>query len=1203
MSIAHGTVDGNEAVASVAHRTNQVIAIYPITPASPMGELADLWTAESRPNIWGCIPAVYEMQSEGGAAGAVHGALQGGALTTTFTSSQGLLLMLPNMYKIAGELTAFCMHVAARSVATHALSIFCDHSDVMAARHTGFAMLASCSVQEAQDMACIGQAAALRSRVPFLHFFDGFRTSHEISKIQLLSDDDLHFMIDGDGLRAHHARALTPDRPVLRGTAQNPDVFFQAREASNRFYEACAAIVAGEMERFAERTGRRYSILEYHGHPEAERVVILMGSAVETAVATAEHLREQGEPVGVLNVRLYRPFPAAQLARELPRSARAVAVLDRTKEPGSAGEPLFLDAVAAIREASEERDDFRDTRVVGGRYGLGSKELTPSMVKAVFDELAGEAPRRRFTVGIADDVTELSLSVEPLKIESSDTVEAVFWGLGSDGTVGASKSSIKIIGEQTDLFTQGYFVYDSRKAGAVTTSHLRFGPRPIRAPYLVQRASFVACHQFDFLDRYDILDVAATGAKFLLDCAFAPGEVWDHLPAQVQEAIRDKQLELYIIDAHAVAREAGLGVRTNTIMQTCFFALIGVLPLEIALPKIKESIEKAYGKRGRLVVERNFEVVDRALEHLHRAAVPDADPHPAVPQEPGPAEQPEPLRELIRTMQAGRGDRLPVSAFPVDGTWPLGTGRWEKRNLAAEIPIWNPDICIQCNRCAFVCPHAAIRAKVYDPRALDTAPAEFRSKTYRGGDFKGQAYTIQVAPEDCTGCHLCVHVCPGKDKSNPSRKAIEMQPQRPIREREREHYRFFLDLEEVDRRQVRRIDARGSQLFQPLFEYSSACPGCGETPYIKLLTQLFGDRCLIANATGCTSIYGGNLPTTPYSTNREQRGPAWSNSLFEDNAEFGFGLRLAVNALEQRAVRLLNELAPRLEEGLVSGLLHPDCHSEAGIHAQRERVAELRSRLAALAQPEAERLEEVADYLVRKSVWLLGGDGWAYDIGYGGLDHVLAQEEDVNVLVLDTEVYSNTGGQQSKATPLGAAAKFAMSGKAIPKKDLGLEAMSYGHVYVARVSFGADPNQMAKAFAEADSYPGPSLIIAFSPCIAHGYDLRYNTDQQKTAVQAGAWTLYRFDPRRIEKGEPPLVLDSKEPKIPIQSYMLNETRFRMVERTHPERFRRLATLAQRHAERAASVYRQLAAITLPDGAVRDRGLAKKHGVAGAGGKH
>jgi pyruvate-ferredoxin/flavodoxin oxidoreductase len=981
-------------------------------------------------------------------------------------------------------------------------------------------------------------------------------------------------------------------------------VFFQAREASNRFYAACAEIVEAEMLRFAERTGRRYAPFEYFGHPEAQRVVVLMGSAVETAVETAKRLVDEGERVGVVNVRLYRPFSAARLTSCLPESARAVAVLDRTKEPGSAGEPLFLDVVSAIREASEDRGAFRDTRVIGGRYGLGSKEFTPSMAKAVFDELAREGSKRRFTVGITDDVTHLSLPVESeFEIEAEDTVRAVFYGLGSDGTVGANKNSIKIIGEETGLFTQGYFVYDSRKAGAVTVSHLRFGPRPIRAPYLIRSAGFVACHQFDFLRRYDVLEIAAPGARFLLDAPHPPEELWDHLPTEVRAAIREKKLELYAIDAQRVAREAGLGIRTNTIMQTCFFALMEILPREMAVAKIKESIEKTYARRGRIVVERNFEVVDRALDHLHRVEVPEATEF--VPPQPAPSEPaPDFFQRVTGVMLAGKGDRLPVSAFPVDGTWPVGTGRREKRSLAAEIPIWNPEICIQCNRCALVCPHAAIRAKVYDPRELDSAPESFLSKPYRGFEFKDRAYTVQVAPEDCTGCNLCVNVCPGRDKSNPSRRAIAMQPQPPLRERERENYRFFLDLPEVAREEVRRLDVRSTQLFEPLFEYSSACPGCGETPYIKLLTQLFGDRTLIANATGCSSIYGGNLPTTPYSANRQGRGPAWSNSLFEDNAEFGFGMRLAVNALEQRAVRLLHELASRLGDQLVMALLHPDTHSEGGIRAQRERVAELRAKLAGLSLPEAERLDEVADYLVRKSVWLLGGDGWAYDIGYGGLDHVLAQEEDVNVLVLDTEVYSNTGGQQSKATPLGAAAKFVMAGKSIPKKDLGMEAMSYGHVYVARIAFGADPNQATRAFIEADSYPGPSLIIAMSPCIAHGYDLRFNAEQQKLAAQSGAWLLYRFDPRRIEAGEPPLKLDSKEPTIPIEEYMLNETRFRMVERMHPGRFRSLANSAQKHAARRFWVYERMAEVSLPDGAVRERKLAERHGIAeiGVGGK-
>ena len=1177
-------VDGNDAVASVAHRANDVIAIYPITPASPMGELADAWSAEGRTNVWGRVPEVVQMQSEGGAAGAVHGSLQAGALTTTFTASQGLLLMVPNLYKIAGELTALCMHVAARTVATHALSIFGDHSDVMATRQTGVALLASGSVQEAHDFACIGQVATLMSRVPFLHFFDGFRTSHEIAKIEMLSDADLRFMLDDELVAAHRARALTPDRPAVRGTAQNPDVFFQAREACNAFYSACPEIVQRAMDRFAERTGRRYRLYEYVGHPEAERVIVVMGSGAETVHQTLEWLNERGEKLGLLKVRLYRPFSVPQFAAALPPTVRAIAVLDRTKEPGSVGEPLYLDVVAALREHGDrgEAAFAAEPLVVGGRFGLASKEFTPMMVRSVFSELSGDRPKNHFTVGIVDDAGHTSLPVDrEFELEAEDTVRAVFFGLGSDGTVGANKNTIKIIGEGTDLYAQGYFVYDSRKAGAVTISHLRFGPRPIRAPYLIRRASFVACHQFDFLDRLDVLEAAAPGAVFLLNAPHGPAEVWDRLPREVQAAIVEKRLEFYAIDAHRVAREAGLGVRINTVMQTCFFAISGVLPREEAIEKIKESIRKTYGKRGPVVVNQNFAAVDRTLADLHRIEVPPeataTRTRPPIVSELAP----DLVQRITAVMLADKGDQLPVSAFPVDGTWPVGTTKWEKRNLAYEIPIWDPDICIQCNRCALACPHAAIRAKVYDLAELDTAPEDFLSTTYRGPDLKGRAYTIQVAPEDCTGCHLCVAVCPAKDKSNPRHKAINMEEQRPIRARERENYRFFIDLPEVDRTQVTRLDAKGSQLFEPLFEYSSACPGCGETPYIKLLTQLFGDRALIANATGCSSIYGGNLPTTPYTTNADGRGPAWSNSLFEDNAEFGYGFRLAVDAAAREAAQLLPRLEAQVGADLVEALLESDQHGEAGIQAQRERVDRLRRALAEHPAAEARQLETLADYLVRKSIWMVGGDGWAYDIGYGGLDHVLAQDRDVNILVLDTEVYSNTGGQQSKATPLAAAAKFAVAGKSIAKKDLGLEAMSYGHVYVAQVAFGANPNQVVRAFSEADSFPGPSLVIARSPCIAHGYDLRYGAEQQKLAVDSGAWQLYRFDPRRVDEGQPPLHLDSGEPKIPLSHYMRNETRFRMVEKTEPARYKRLAEAAQHGVTRRAAVYQQLARVTVP----------------------
>jgi pyruvate-ferredoxin/flavodoxin oxidoreductase len=1179
------TIDGNEAAASIAHRTNEVIAIYPITPSSPMGELADEWSAQGRPNVWGAVPQVVEMQSEGGAAGAAHGALQAGALTTTFTASQGLLLMIPNMYKIAGELTPFCMHVAARTIATHALSIFGDHSDVMACRQTGFALLASGSVQEAHDLAAVAQAATLRARVPFLHFFDGFRTSHEVARIEELADDDLRALIDERDVRAHRERALTPDRPVLRGTAQNPDAFFQAREACNRFYDACPGIVRDVMDELAALTGRRYRLFDYVGHPAAERVLVLMGSGAETVHETVEWLVARGERVGAVKVRLFRPFAVPDFLRALPATVRAIAVLDRTKEPGAVGEPLYQDVVTALREARDAGLDglAAEPRIVGGRYGLSSKEFTPAMVKAVLDELVREAPRNHFTVGIVDDVTHTSLPVDPdLDIEADDVVRAVFFGLGSDGTVGANKNSIKIIGEDTPNHAQGYFVYDSKKAGAVTVSHLRFGPRPIRSTYLIRRAGFVACHQLNFLDRYDVLEYAAPGAVVLLNAPFPPERVWDELPREVQQAILEQGLRLWAIDAYKVAGEAGMGRRINTVMQTCFFAISGVLPRDEAIARIKETIEKTYGKKGQEVVARNFAVVDRTLAHLHRIEPPGRVTATRVRPPIVADEAPDFVKRVTALMLAGKGDLLPVSAFPVDGTWPLGTSKWEKRNIALEIPVWDAGLCIQCNKCALVCPHAAIRAKVYEPAALAGAPATFKAADYRASDLKGSKYTIQVAPEDCTGCNLCVAVCPAKDKSNPRHKAIDMAPQPPLREAERENYRFFLDLPEVDRTRLK-LDNKGSQFLEPLFEYSGACAGCGETPYVKLLTQLFGDRALIANATGCSSIYGGNLPTTPYATNRDGRGPAWTNSLFEDNAELGFGFRLALDGHLGEARRLLVALAGRIGEALVAEIAGADQTTEAGIAAQRARVAALRAALAPLEGLEARRLELLADYLVRKSVWLVGGDGWAYDIGFGGLDHVLAMDRDVNVLVLDTEVYSNTGGQQSKATPLGAAAKFATAGKATSKKDLGLAAMSYGHVYVARIAFGARDVQTVKAFLEAESYPGPSLIIAYSHCIAHGYDMAHGADQQRLAVDSGVWPLYRFDPRRIAEGLPPLQLDSGAPKVPVERYMRNETRFRMVEKLDPARFKRLLALAQRDATQRVAVYQQLAALKVPPG--------------------
>jgi pyruvate-ferredoxin/flavodoxin oxidoreductase len=1179
------TVDGNEAAASVAHRLSEVIAIYPITPSSTMGELADEWSAHGQRNVWGSVPRVIEMQSEGGAAGTVHGALQAGALTTTFTASQGLLLMFPNLYRIAGELTPFCMHVAARAVATHALSIFGDHSDVMACRQTGLALLASGSVQEAHDLALVAHAATLRTRVPFLHFFDGFRTSHEVAKIEELTDDDLRGMLDERAIEAHRRRALTPDRPRLRGTAQNPDAFFQAREACNPFYDAAPESVQETMDRFAELTGRRYRLFDYVGHPEAERVVILMGSGAETAHETVEWLLARGERVGILKVRLFRPFSLPHFLAALPRSVRALAVLDRTKEPGALGEPLYLDVAAALREAADldEASPRSVVRLVGGRYGLSSKEFTPAMVKAVFDELRAPQPRNHFTVGIVDDVTHRSLTYDPaFDIEPDETVRAVFFGLGADGTVGANKASIKIIGEETELNAQGYFVYDSKKSGAITISHLRFGRHPIRSAYLVRKAGFVACHQSGFLDRYDVLETAAPGAVFLLNAPWQPEDVWDHLPSEVQEEIREKRLRFYAIDAGRVARENGMGGRINTVMQACFFAISGVLPRDEAIAKIKESLAKTYGKKGEEVVRRNCAAVDATLAHLHEIPVPatvSASRHrpPLIAEG-----APDFVARVTGVMLAGKGDLLPVSAFPVDGTWPTGTSRFEKRSIADQIPVWDPRVCIQCNKCALACPHAAIRAKIYDPAELDGAPRTFLADDFKSQDQKGLKYTIQVAPEDCTGCSLCVMVCPAKDKALPKHKAIDMHPQPPIREQERENFAFFLSLPEADRSQVK-LDVKGSQFLEPLFEFSGACAGCGETPYIKLLTQLFGDRTLIANATGCSSIYGGNLPTTPYTVNRDGRGPAWSNSLFEDNAEFGLGMRLAVDSHATQARALLEGLVGRgIDEVLASALLGADQSSEAGIRSQRDRVVALRQRLCGIPGVEAARLTLLADYLVRKSVWIVGGDGWAYDIGFGGLDHVLSTGQDVNLLVLDTEVYSNTGGQQSKATPLGAAAKFASAGKQTAKKDLGMMAMGYGNVYVARIAFGAKDAQTVQAFVEAEAHPGPSLIIAYSHCIAHGYDMAYGAEQQKLAVSSGVWPLYRFDPRRVAQGEPPLKLDSGPPKTAVRDFMRNETRFRTVELQDPERFKKLLHDAERDAAQRFAVYQQLSGVTIPN---------------------
>ena len=1183
MKRSHITIDGNEAVASVAHRTNEVIAIYPITPSSNMGEWSDEWSAKSHKNIWGTIPLVTEMQSEGGASGAVHGALQSGALTTTFTASQGLLLMIPNMYKIAGELTSFCMHVSARTVATHALSIFGDHSDVMACRQTGFGLLSSGSVQEAHDFAAIGQLATLRSRVPFLHFFDGFRTSHEVSKIEELTNEDLLALLPAELIAAHRHRALTPDRPVLRGTAQNPDAFFQAREACNGFYTACPGHVEAAMQAFGDLIGRHYGLFDYVGHPEAERVIIMMGSGAEVAHETVDWMNAQGAKVGLVKVRLFRPFSLEHFVKALPASVKSIAVLDRTKEPGAIGEPLYQDIVTALREATDAGTLALKTApaVVGGRYGLSSKEFTPSMVKAVYDNLAQPKPRNHFTIGIMDDVTHLSLPYDmDLDIEPESVRRSVFFGLGADGTVGANKNSIKIIGEETDNYAQGYFVYDSKKAGAITISHLRFGPKQIRSSYLVKQAGFLACHQYEFMDRYDVLSYAAPGGTFLLNSPFGPAETWAQLAKEVQQAIIDKKLAFYVIDAFQVARDTGMGSRINTVMQTCFFAISGVLPRDEAIGQIKKAIEKTYGKRGAEVVRKNFAAVDQTLANLHQVTVPATVTATRALPPIVSDKAPDFVKRVTAVMLANKGDLLPVSAFPVDGTWPTATAQWEKRNIAQDIPVWDEAICIQCNKCMLVCPHAAIRAKVYDSDLLKGAPATFKSVDFKGPEFKGLKYTIQIAPEDCTGCTLCAVVCPAKDKSNPRHKSLDMHPQRPLRDPERENFAFFLEIPEVDRTKVK-SDIKGSQFLQPLFEYSGACVGCGETPYVKLLTQLFGDRALVANATGCSSIYGGNLPTTPYAVDRNGRGPAWSNSLFEDNAEFGFGYRLALDKHAEQAQELLKRMAGPIGETLVDELLKADQHSEAGIAAQRARVELLKQRIAGIHTPEARWLDHLTDYLVRKSVWIVGGDGWAYDIGYGGLDHVLAMGKDVNILVLDTEVYSNTGGQQSKATPIGASAKFAMAGKATGKKDLGMMAMAYGNTYVAHVAFGAKDVQTVRAFQEADAYPGPSIIIAYSHCIAHGYDMALGLDQQKLAVDTGYWPLYRFDPRRAATGESPLVLDSPAPKVDLLKYTANESRYRVVEQMDPARYKELSAHAQREVTMRFSVYEQLAKLAFP----------------------
>ncbi|MBL6965674.1 MAG: pyruvate:ferredoxin (flavodoxin) oxidoreductase [Anaerolineales bacterium] len=1176
------TLDGNEAVATIAHKTNEVIAIYPITPSSNMGEHADAWSAQGRKNLWGTVPAVVEMQAEGGAAGAVHGALQTGALTTTFTASQGLLLMIPNMYKIAGELTASVFHVSARSIAAQALSIFGDHSDVMAARSTGWAMLGSGSVQEAHDFALIAQAATLEARVPFIHFFEGFRVSHEVSKIEMLPKETIRALINDEYVHAHRARGLSPDHPVIRGTAQNPDVFFQARETVNPFYEACPDIVQKYMDQFAALTGRKYKLFEYEGAADAKHVIVIIGSGGETVAETAKALNAAGKNVGVLRVRLYRPFSIKHFVEALPASVKVLSVLDRTKEPGASGEPLYQDVVTAVTEAvAEGIAPFEHApRIIGGRYGLSSKEFTPAMVKGIYDDMANAKPKNHFTIGINDDVSHTSLEYDPgFSIEGEKTVRAVFFGLGSDGTVGANKNSIKIIGEETDNYAQGYFVYDSKKSGAKTISHLRFGPEPIRASYLISQANFVACHQFNFLEQIDMLKYAQPGAVFLLNSIYDTDEIWSQLPKEVQKAIIEKGLQFYILDAYRVAEKAGMGRRINTIMQTAFFYISGVLPQDEAIAAIKASIKKTYGKRGETVVQKNYAAVDQALAHLRKVDVPAKTTSDLTMRKPVSDAAPKFVREVVGTIIAGDGDSLPVSAMPIDGTYPVATTQWEKRNITLDIPVWEEDLCIQCGKCVFVCPHAVIRQKVYDPALLADAPTTFKHIDGKFKEFPGSAFTIQVAPEDCTGCQLCVQVCPAKDKSQPKRKALNMAAQPPIRESEAVNWDFFLSIPEADRTKFDPTNIKNSQLLQPLFEFSGACAGCGETPYIKLASQLFGDRMVIANATGCSSIYGGNLPTHPYSVNKDGRGPAWSNSLFEDNAEFGLGMRLTVDKQNEYARELVHQLTNLLGENLADELLIADQSDETGIQAQRTRVDELKKKLADSDDPKAKDLLSLADVLVKKSIWIVGGDGWAYDIGYGGLDHVLASGRNVNVLVLDTQVYSNTGGQSSKATPMGAVAKFAANGKGIPRKDLGMIAMSYGYIYVAQVAMGSSDMQTLRAFREADAFDGPSLILAYSPCINHGYDLIDQLSHQDMAVKSGLWPLYRYNPNLIAKFKNPLNLDSKAPTIPVKEAAYTETRYSMLALSDEGRAEQLMQTAQADVNARWELYQQMASMS------------------------
>ena len=1180
------TIDGNEAAASVAYRLNEVMSIYPITPSSPMGELADAWSAEGRPNIWGTVPRVIEMQSEAGAAGTLHGTLQGGALATTFTASQGLLLMIPNLYKIAGELLPCAIHVAARTVATHALSIFADHSDVMACRATGMGMLSAASVQEAHDFAAIATAAGYESRIPFIHFFDGFRTSHEVSGVEELSDDQLHELIDDAWVLAHRSRRLNPDAPVLRGTAQNPDVFFQAREAASPYYEGLADLVQGGMDRFHQLTGRRYHLFDYVGHPEAQRVIVMMGSGIGAAEEAVAQMVESGERVGMVKVRLYRPFSGAALAAALPPTTISVAVLDRTKEPGAIGEPLYQDVVAALAEETATGRAAWDAmpRIIGGRYGLSSKEFTPAMVKSVFENLGQPEPKTGFTVGIHDDVSHSSLPWDDTAwTEPDDVTRCLFYGLGADGTVGANKNTVKIVGENTDMFAQGYFVYDSKKSGAMTISHLRFSPRPITSTYLIGEAQFVGVHDFEFLRKLDVLDRAMPGGTLLLNTPYAPDETWDHIPVEAQQQIVDKQLTVWAINAYDVAEAAGLGRRVNTVLQTCFFHLSGVIPSDEAIGHIKAAITKSYGRFGEVVVERNERAVDAAIAGLVQLDVPGVTStlrrRPAVPEG-----VPDFVERVTARILAGEGDLLPVSALPIDGTFPTGTTKYEKRSIALEIPIWDPELCIECAKCTIVCPHTAIQMKVFEPHTGDHYPKHFQAMEWSGKDFPGHLMTIQVAPEDCTGCGVCVDVCPAKSKEEVKRKAIMMKPKDDHLEVEKKNFEFFLDLPEIDRTKVNLGSVKGSQMLQPLFEFSGACSGCGETPYLKLMTQLFGDRVMIANANGCSSIFGGNLPTTPWTTDAAGRGPTWANSLFEDNAEFGLGMRLALDQQIAEAERLVLELADRLPDGLTEGLLHAEQGDESGLADQRSRIDTLTEALAGIDDPRAARLASISGALARKSVWIVGGDGWAYDIGFGGLDHVMASGRDVNILVLDTEVYSNTGGQASKATPRAAVAKFAAGGKPIGKKDLGMIAAAYGNVYVAQIAVGANNTQTVKALREAESFPGPSLVIAYSQCIAHGIDMETGMTHQKDAVDSGYWPLYRFDPRLTTDGKHAFRLDSRAPKLTFKDFAAKEARYAMLQRRDPDAAAELFQLAQEDIDARWELYSQMADIdrTIPD---------------------